>query len=184
MPDPRTTRPARRRVVSLVASVALLLATAGGLAAAPAAYGAPLSLLSCQGAETLTFQPPLTNTPESTQVHYAIDLDLCLLGGVTSGKSQGSFTVSASCTTISLLPPAFSDTYQWSNHTSSTVTYTAPVETVGNGTVIVTDTGTVTSGLDQGAVANETTTLPQPNLAACAGTGVSELNGPYVLTFV
>jgi hypothetical protein len=162
--------------VSLVASVALLLATAGGLA--------PLSLLSCQGAETLTFQPPLTNTPESTQVHYAIDLDLCLLGGVTSGKSQGSFTVSASCTTISLLPPAFSDTYQWSNHTSSTVTYTAPVETVGNGTVIVTDTGTVTSGLDQGAVANETTTLPQPNLAACAGTGVSELNGPYVLTFV
>jgi hypothetical protein len=79
--------------------------------------------------------------------------------------------------------PAFSDTYQWSNGTSSTVAYTAPVETVANGNVIVTDTGTVTSGLDQGAVANETTTLPQPNLAACAGTGVSQPNGPYVLTF-
>jgi hypothetical protein len=183
MPDPSTVRPAHGRVLTLMVSVALLLATAGGLAAAPAAYGAPSSLLSCQGTETLTFQPPLTNTPKGTQVHYAIDLDLCLSGGVTSGESQGSFTVSASCTTISLLPPAFSDTYQWSNHTSSTVTYTAPVETLGNGTVIVTDTGTVTSGLDQGAVANETTTLPQPSVAACAGTGVSQLTGPYVLTF-
>src|SRR5260370_33408465 len=59
MPDPRTVRPAHRRVMTLVASVAFLLATAGGLAAAPAAYGAPLPVLSCQGAETLTFHPPL-----------------------------------------------------------------------------------------------------------------------------
>ena len=183
MPDRRTARPAHRRVAVLVASAALVLVTAGGLAAAPAAYGAPLPVLSCQGAETLTFQPALTNTAQPVNVHYAIALTLCLLGGVSGGTSQGSFTVSASCTTVSLLPPAFSDTYQWSNHTSSTVTYTAPVETVVNGTVIVTDTGTVTSGLDQGAVANETTALPQPNLAACAGTGVPQLNGPYALTF-
>jgi len=35
MPDPRTAQPAHRRVMTLVASVAFLLATAGGLAAAP-----------------------------------------------------------------------------------------------------------------------------------------------------
>jgi hypothetical protein len=169
--------------VTLVASAALLLATAGGLAAAPAAYGAPLPVLSCQGAETLTFWPPLTSTPHMTQVRYAISLDHCIAGGVTGGESQGSFTVPTSCTTISVLPPAFSDAYQWSNRTSSTVDYTAPVETTVNGTVIVTDTGTVSSGMDQGAVANETTALPQPDLAACAGTGVSQLSGPYLLTF-
>lgn len=182
MPDRRTTRPARRRVMTLVAPVVLLLATAGALATAPAAHAA-LPVLSCLGTETLTFQPPLTSTTQPTQIHYAITLTPCLLGGVTSGESQDSFTVPASCTTISLLPPAFSDTYQWSNGTSSTVTYTASVTTLANGTDIVTDTGTVTSGLDHGAVANETTVLLQLNLAACAGTGVSQLTGPYALTF-
>lgn len=175
MPDHRTAR--------LVTSGALLLAAAGGLAGAPSAHGAPVPLLSCQGTETLTFKPALTNAPKPTRVSYAIDLSLCPVGGVTSGTSQGSFTVSASCTTISVLPPAFSDTYIWNTGASSTVTYTAPVETTGNGTVIVTDTGTVTSGLDHGALANETTTLPQPNLIACAGPGVSQLTGPYALTF-
>lgn len=170
------------RGFGLLAGVIVALAIVPGRAA-PAAYGAPLPVLSCQGTETLTYQPPLTNTPKPTQVNYAIDLNQCLLGGVTSGESHGSFTVSTSCTTISLLPPAFSDTYQWSNRTSSTVTYTAPVVTTVNGTVIVTDTGTVASGLDQGAVANETTALLQPNLSACAGKGVSQLTGPYALTF-
>lgn len=170
------------RGFGLLAGVVVALAVVPGRTA-PAAYGAPLPVLSCQGTETLTYQPPLTNTPEPTRVGYDINLNHCLLGGVTSGVSQGSFTVSTSCTTISLLPPAFSDTYQWSNRTSSTVTYTAPVVTTVNGTVIVTDTGTVASGLDQGAVANETTALLQPNLSACAGEGVSQLTGPYALTF-
>jgi hypothetical protein len=57
------------------------------------------------------------------------------------------------------------------------------VITTVNGTVLVTDTGTVASGLDQGAVANETTALPQPNPSACVGRGVSQLTGPYALTF-
>jgi hypothetical protein len=170
------------RGCGLLAGVAVALAIVPG-SSAPAAYGAPLPVLSCQGTEKLTYQPPLTNTPEPTQVGYAINLNHCLVGGVTSGESQGSFTVSASCDTISLLPPAFSDIYQWSNRTSSTVNYTAPVITTVNGTVIVTDTGTVASGLDQGAVANETTALPQPDLSACAGAGVSQLTGPYILTF-
>src|ERR1051326_3200019 len=170
MADRRTARPARRRVMTLVASVALLLATAGGLAAAPAAYGAPSPVLSCLGTETFTYQPALTNTPRPTLVHAAINLNLCLVGGVTSGKGQYSITATVSCTGAGLLPPAFSDIYQWSNGTSSTVTYTASVTTPVNGTVIITDTRTVTSGFDQGAAANATTTVPELNLTACAGT--------------
>jgi hypothetical protein len=183
MPRYRTAGLTPRTAVTIATCAVLLLAMAVGLVTAPAARGATVPLLSCQGTETLTFQPPLTNTPTPTLVHYAIDLDLCLGSGVSTGESQGSFVVTASCTTVDVLPPAFSDTYQWNTGASSVATYTAPVETTGNGTVIVTDTGTVTSGLDQGALANETTTLPQLNLAACAGTGVSQLTGPYTLTF-
>ena len=148
---------------------------------APVAHAT--TLLSCVGMETLTFQPPRTNTPVPTRVHFAIDLDHCPAGGVSSGSSAGGFELVANCTVLDVLPPAFSDTYQWNTGASSTATYTAPVETVVNGSLVVTDTGTVTGGLDQGAVANETTTLPEPNLIACATSGVAQLAGPYTLTF-
>jgi hypothetical protein len=183
MPRYPTARLTPRTAVTMVTGAVLLLALAAGLVTAPAARGAPVPLLSCQGSERLTFQPALTNTPTPTRVHYAIDLDLCLGSAVSTGESQGSFVVTASCTSVDVLPPAFSDTYQWNTGASSIVTYTAPVETTGNGTVIVTDTGAVTSGLDHGALANETTVLPQLNPVACAGAGVSQLTGPYTLTF-
>jgi hypothetical protein len=171
-------RPARRWKAAAALFVGSLL---GALATAPAAHAS--SLLSCAGTETLTFQPSLTNTPTLTHIHFDIDLDLCLLGGVSTGDSQGDFQITTNCTILDVLPPAFSDTYTWNTRASSTATYTAPVETVVNGSLVVTDTGTVTSGLDEGALANETTTLPEPNLIACATTGVAALNGPYALTF-
>lgn len=174
-------QPTRRKfhlsTIATAASAGLLL----GAVISPAAHAA--APLSCAGTETLTFQPPLTNTPTPTQVHFAIDLTLCLTGGITSGSSDGNFQTTASCTTVNVLPPAFTDTYQWNTRASSTVNYTAPVETVVNGSVVVTDTGNVTSGLDNGAVANETTILPEPGLLACATTGVAQLIGPYTLTF-
>lgn len=139
----RTARLISRTAKTAVASAVLLLAMAVSLVTAPAARGALVPLLSCNGSETLTFQPALTNTPTPTLVRYAIDLDACLGGSVSTGASQGSFLVTASCTTVDVLPPAFSDTYQWNTGASSVVTYTAPAETTGNGTVIVTDTGTV-----------------------------------------
>jgi hypothetical protein len=167
-----------RTTVAAAVSVGLLF---GAAAIAPAAHAT--TLLNCLGTETLTFTPPLTNTSRPTQIHFAIDLDLCLAGGVISGESHGDFEVTTDCTVLDVLPPAFTDTYQWNTRASSAATYTAPVLTQVNGTVVVTDTGTVTSGFDHGAVANETTTLPEPNLTACATTGVAQLNGPYALTF-
>lgn len=170
-----------RRITAAMAIGLLFGAATAAAAIAPAAHAS--SLLSCEGTETVTFQPPLTNTPALTQVHFAIDLDYCPAGGVTTGESHGDFPVTTSCTTLALLPPSFTDTYHWNTGASSTVTYTAPVETVVNATLIVTDTGTVTSGFDQGAAANETTPLPQPAPLACATTGVTQLRGPYTLTF-
>jgi hypothetical protein len=169
---------AYRMTVAAAVSVGLLF---GAAAIAPAAHAT--TLVNCLGTETLTFTPPLTNTSTPTQIHFAIDLDLCLTGGVISGDSAGSFQIPADCTSVSVLPPAFTDTYHWNTGATSAATYTAPVETTVNGSIVVTDTGTVTSGFDHGAVANETTTLPQPNLTACATTGVAQLNGPYTLTF-
>jgi hypothetical protein len=170
--------PTRHRTITAAVAAGLLL---GGTAAtAPTANAT--TLVSCTGTETLTFQPPLTNTPTSTQIHFDIELIHCLLGGVSSASSVGDFTATTNCTALTILPPAFSDTYTWNTGASSTVTYTAPVETVVNGTLVVTDTGTVTSGFNNGALANETTTLPQPNLTACTGAGVAQVNGPYLLT--
>jgi hypothetical protein len=165
-------------MVAAVLSVGLLI---GAAVMAPAAHAS--SLLSCTGTETLTFQPPLTDNPAPTQVHFAIDLDHCLGGGVTTGGSAGGFQTTTSCTVLQILPPAFTDTYLWNTRASSAATYIAPVQTVVNGSLIVTDTGTVTSGFDNGALANETTTLPEPNLLLCATTGVAQLTGPYALTF-
>lgn len=166
----------RSRAVAM--AVALSCAA---IAAAPAAHAT--TLLNCVGTETLTFQPPLTTTPVPTQVHFAIDLDQCPAGGVSTGSSAGGFETTASCTVLDVLPPAFSDTYEWDTGTSSTATYIAPVETVVNGSLVVTDTGTVTGGLGQGALANETTTLPEPNLLTCSTSGVAQTTGPYALTF-
>ncbi len=179
MRDDQSTHRMPRHMIALC--VGLLLGAATAAVGTPVAHAA--TLLSCVGTETVTFAPPLTNTPTLTHVHFAIDLDLCLTGGVTTGDSEGDFQVTANCTTVDLLPPAFTDTYQWNTTASSTVTYTAPVETVVNGSLVVTDTGNVTSGFDHGALANETTTLPEPSLTACATTGVPQLNGPYTLTF-
>jgi hypothetical protein len=167
---------ASRMTIAAAVSVGLLFG-----AVAPAAHAT--TLVNCLGTETLTFTPPLTNTSTPTQIHFAIDLDLCLTGGVSSGVSEGAFQASADCTALNVLPPAFTDTYHWNTKATSAATYTAPVETTVNGSVVVSDTGTVTSGFDQGAVANETTTLPEPNLTACPTTGVAQLNGPYTLTF-
>ena len=166
----------RRKTVVAAVSVGLLV----GAVAAPAAHAS--SLLLCTGTETVTFQPPLTNMPTSTHIHFAIDLAHCV-GGVSSGESDGDFTLTTDCTVLDILPPAFSDTYQWNTRASSTATYTAPVLTQVNGSLVVTDTGTVTAGFDSGALANETTTLPEPNLTLCATTGVAQVNGPYALTF-
>lgn len=176
----RDQQPARRtpRRATVAAAVAACLLL--GTVVAPTAHAS--TLLSCTGTETLSFQPPLTNTTTPTQIHYAIHLTFCL-GGVTSGESVGDFQIPANCTTVSILPPAFTDTYQWNTKASSSVNYTAPVQTLVNGTIVVTDTGTVTSGFDNGAVANETTILPEPGLLACATAGVSQLTGPYALTF-
>jgi hypothetical protein len=159
-------------------TTALLLAALA--TTAPAANAT--TLVTCAGTETVTFQPPLTNTPTSTQVHFAIDLSHCLLGGVASGHSEGDFTLTSNCTALTILPPAFTDTYTWNTKAASTVTYTAPVETDVNGSLVVTDTGTVTSGFDTGGLANETTALPEPNLTACATTGVTQVSGTYLLT--
>lgn len=183
--DNKPTGSVARRIARAVAVPAVVLAVAGGTApvASAASARSALTLLSCAGAETLSFQPPLTNTSRPTHVHVTINLSLCPVGGVTSGESHTNFVVTTSCTVVDLLPPSFTDTYLWSTGASSAVTYTAPVETVVNGSLVVTDTGTVTAGFDQGAVANETTTLPEPNLTACAGAGVAQVTGPYTLTF-
>lgn len=163
----------------------LIAALLLGVVMIPVAHAglAQTSLLSCTGTQVTTFQPPLTNTPKLTSVHVRTVLDTCVTGGVASGEARSDFQATASCTNLMLPPPPFTVTYEWNTGASSTVMYTASVQELVGGSVVVIDTGTVTSGLDQGAIANETVVLTPPDLLACLGRGVAQVTGQYLLTF-
>jgi hypothetical protein len=171
-----------RRVPSLLGLLVLVAASIivpGERAVADPAESA----LLCQGTVNVSYDPPLTYANTPTQVSATEDLN-CLTGGVSSGSASGSYVTTAGCTSIRLLVVA-STTYFWNTGQSSEVTYTTTaIERLLNGTVLVTEQGTVTSGFGQGKTAVYQMILPQPDLLACAGAGVSHLTGTEVLTFL
>ena len=177
----------RRRVFSVAGRVLCLLgllAAAAIIPAGPAVAGSPTATLLCQGTVNVSYDPPLTYEDKPTQVSATEDFDYCLTGGVGSGSASGSYVTTAGCTSVRLFVVS-STTYFWDTGQSSEVTYTTTaIERLVNGTVLVTEQGTVTSGYGQGKTAVYQMILPQPNLLACAGAGVSHLSGPEVLTFL
>ncbi|WP_162906949.1 hypothetical protein [Allorhizocola rhizosphaerae] len=144
-----------------------------------------IALLYCEGYFTVTYDPPLTNTPTQTTVTYHNDLDYCLAGGVTRGDASGIFTGVRSCTALDLPPHPATNTYRWNTGASSTIGFShSTVDRLGNGTTLVASYGTVTHGLNQGANAIHTAIQPQLDPIACAGAGVAHLTGPEKLVFI
>lgn len=178
---PRFLRPRRR----LTAMIALFLALVSTLVAAPAAHAIPASLLYCEGYFSVTYEPPLTNTPTLTEVTFHNDLDYCAAGAVTSGDASGEFSAIRSCTTLDLPPHPATTTLYWNTGASSTIAYSfSTVDRLVNGTTVVTSYGTVSHGFGQGAQAVHTAIQPQLDLTACAGSGVAQLTGPEKLVFI
>ncbi|MCT2593161.1 hypothetical protein LHJ74_25195 [Streptomyces sp. N2-109] len=186
---PRTAR--LRRTVAVVGSVLCLL----GLpmtAAAPAALAAPAThaaddssaLLLCHGTVNVSYDPPLTYIPKPTTVSATEDFNYCPTGGVTGGSASASYETTSGCTSLRLFVVS-STTYHWDSGQTSVVTYTTTaIERLLNGTVLVTEQGTVTSGFGEGRTAVYQMVLPQLDLLACVSGGVDELTGSEVLTFV
>ncbi len=161
----------------------LVLVAAAIIPAERAVADTSTAALLCLGTVDVSYDPPLTYANTPTQVSATENLD-CPTGGVSSGSASGSYVTTAGCTSIRLLVVA-STTYFWNTGQSSEVTYTTTaIERLLNGTVLVTEQGTVTSGYGQGKTAVYQMILPQPDLLACAGAGVSHLTGSEVLTFL
>ena len=170
------------RLLRLAAALLLGPAAVTGVVA-PAQASIPQTVLTCEGAATVAFDPPLVNTPRPTQLTFHEDLDYCPTGGVTSGDGGTTLHATTGCTALNL-PPTFTVTYHWNTRQSSTVAYTATTATrLVNSSTVVTSQGTVTSGLDLGSVVVDQVTLPQPDLTACAASGVTQVTGPVVLAF-
>lgn len=168
------------RVLCLLA----LLATAVTIPAGRAAADPSTAALLCHGTVNVSYDPPLTFAAKPTQVSATEDFDFCPTGGVGSGSASGNYSTTAGCTSVRLFVVA-STTYFWDTGQSSEVTYTTTaIERLLNGTVLVTEQGTVTSGFGEGKTAVYQMILPQLDLLACAGAGVGHLTGSEVLTFL
>ncbi|MEU9120173.1 hypothetical protein AB0C96_09975 [Streptomyces sp. NPDC048506] len=173
------------RARAICATAALALTYGGLLMPGPAHAGT--ALLTCTGTQTVTYHPPLTNTPTSTTVEIRETYTSCLdTAGIASGTGSFSLTETASCTSVNdPLGPPDRPVYDWNTHQKSGVTFTVTsVDRLGNGTTQVTAAGTVSSGFGEGSKAIRTATLPDLSLAACAGSGVRQQSGPATLTLL
>jgi hypothetical protein len=164
----------------LAALAALLAAIASAAVIAPSDASAGTDLVTCTGQETVSWSPPLTNTPQDTTV--TIEGMLGALGNPGSCVSVGTSVSSVSyrevfsfpndsCTTAGINLPG-SRVFTWDNGQSSTFTFTASIVN-GVGTEIVTLTGTITAGRFDGDPAVETIEVPQLDPALCAGSGIT-----------
>jgi hypothetical protein len=161
-----------------VGAAVVVLIAAG---AAPAEASTGRGVLQCVGTETISFDPPLTDTPRPTRVSFTENFDRCLLGGVSAGSGSGESSETTGGTAVSV--PTATATYHWNTGRCSTVTWSANVVTKLNGTIVVTAYGTVADGLFRWATVQSEVVLPQPDLLAAMGKGVSSVSGPDTLTF-
>lgn len=175
----------RRLRGTLVALGGLLgvLVPVSTMGAQPAS-AAPLVNISCPvGSQVGTYMPGLTYEPRDVtfsahgNVSGCVDVSGHGIAGATFASSgQGT----ASCLSGSV---SNTTTYHWSSGHSSTVQSTGAINLKPNGITVLVLTGTVVSGLFEGATIVQTKTLLNSNLAACATPeGLTSVGGPITLT--
>ncbi|MDX3763956.1 hypothetical protein [Streptomyces sp. AK02-04a] len=173
------------RAVTVRAAVALLFATLIGSAAAVPTQAAVLSA-SCTGTEDVTFDPGLTLIAKPTHVTVNGNLSSCQTSapGITSATYREEPTDTLGCA-APVVPGTGTRTYRWNAHdVTSTLTYTRTVSNVG-GAIVVTYTGTITSGLFNGHTATQIITQTPPNPLLCATEeGITATSGPVTLAIV
>jgi len=170
--------------VALIALVAALLLPAG------AAHATSAVNVTCQGVETETIQPGLTNDTASRTFTRGAVYSTCVRVGelpltTTATAPTGSAVAQSSCETL-LGVGSGSHEIVWADGGVSTFSYTRDSNSVG-GNVVITRNGTISSGRYAGAVVVETVTYAGlvAGLAACdTPQGITTLSGLVVLTIV
>jgi hypothetical protein len=141
----------------------------------------------CEGSQTVTYSPPLTNTPQQITTQRNVNLSCTsLLTAISSGNGSSVFPETTSCL-LSVTPPntVSTFTYNWNTGQSSTVTFSSnTVVHAANGTTTVTALGSITSGYGQGALATRVVVSPALSLTACATTGITQQTGITTLTLL
>ncbi|MEV4894794.1 hypothetical protein AB0K48_35955 [Nonomuraea sp. NPDC055795] len=170
------------RKISALLLISVLIWCAGAVAAGPAS--ATLTLVNCTGTTTVNFSPALTNATQTVEVEGADEGEPCVSlthPALTSFIAPFSGTATQSCTSF-FAGGSGTETLHWNNNTTSVWNYTNSFSNV-NGTKIGTSTGTIASGTLAGAAVTQTITFVNLDLAACSGTGLSEISGISTWTF-
>ena len=181
----------RQRLGVGIGLLALLTGTALG-ASAPA-HAAGTGTISCTGWSYTTYSPGMTTTIRPLLVSVDGDLGLtdehsptgtCLASGTaaTSGERDTSAVLTLGCD--QLLTETGVETVAWNDGQSTSFQFTATVAHTA-AAVVLTETGTVTSGEFLGEHVVETFTAPNTALLACVTpTGITSLNYATVLTIL
>lgn len=164
------------------AFVVAVLAAAGSVLTPAGPAHAQAAVQNCVGTWAVTYDPPITNTPQVVTGVLTGTFPVCTdLQAFTASYTQ-MFTDTVSCTTL-LNAGSTSRTYQWGNPLAAPTTFTYNfTTTVVGGQVVVANTGLITAGRYAPGSAVQVATLVTPNALACAGSGVGSLTGPTTLT--
>ncbi|MEV0232157.1 hypothetical protein [Nonomuraea sp. NPDC050786] len=160
---------------SLLVAVPVLVA--GFLMALPHAAHAVLLDQICADNVVLTWDPPLTNTPQTLNYTATGQLSDCSSRAYPSGTYSESGTVpGATCTSL-FYPGSATRTFVWTSGGSSLFSYNWNSTRV-NGNIVYLAVGSIRpGGVFGGNNAKEVITVPAPDPTACSSTGVSRLFG-------
>ncbi|MER7705192.1 hypothetical protein ABTX81_20140 [Kitasatospora sp. NPDC097605] len=162
--------------------VALLLTLIG--LAAPTTAQAHVVQVSCEGTVHNAYDPPLTATPRDTEVTVDSSYNIgCVAPGhedILPGSAHLHVTVpDYSCIDLLSTAPG-TQTITWADGSTTTYAYTRAVSDIA-GTLVVTNSGTVTAGRFTGSTVLQVATAPAPNPLVCLTTGYSSLTAAVSL---
>ncbi|WP_242911515.1 hypothetical protein [Actinomadura terrae] len=168
--------------MNTISSLAAVPVLAAGVLVAPSHAAHALILdQSCLDNVVLTWDPPLTNTPQTLAYTAEGQLNGCTDRTHPSGGYAESGTVpGASCTNL-FTPGNATRTFVWTNGGTSVMSYSWS-STRLNGNIVYVAAGSIRpGGLFGGENAKEAITVLAPDPIACSGAGVSRLFGTGTL---
>lgn len=169
---------------SIVRSLALaaVAVLGGSVLSTGTAHAQPLTLLQCQGTETVTYNPGIIFETRDVDMTVNGRFSSCIdgAGEVTSGSYGNQLTISISCNDL-LDGFQGQRTFTWNTGDTSVIEGKGSSTAVA-GQIVTVVTGKVIQGRFQGRSALEVIPLPQPGLLQCLTTGFTNATGATTLT--
>ncbi|WP_306748095.1 hypothetical protein [Saccharothrix yanglingensis] len=174
----KSSRTATAVLTTAVCTLALLVLGPAGTASA----GVLDVTCTPPSSETITYTPPLTTTPQAVTISSSTQYGPCVSlsnPAITSG-SRARITNDPEQTCLDLLDTGSSTfTITWNTGQTSTISANRTA-TVAGAALVVTFTGTVTSGLFTGSTVVQTNTGPSADVLLCT-IGLGTVPGIYSL---